>query len=79
MTADEVLQIPEHLREKTARFPESSMGVNRVKFDLKDGRRVYDVSLAWGETIVKIGNRHIKSAHELDFRIEDITEVISEV
>jgi hypothetical protein len=79
MSTEEQLRLPENLREKTATFPESSMGANRVKLELKDGRRNYNVSLAWGETIVKIGNRHIQSADELDFRIADITDVTSDV
>ena len=79
MNPEDKLQIPEQFWERTANFPESSMGANRVKLDLKDGRRIYCVSLAWGKWIVKIGTKLITSEDELDFNIADITDVISEI
>jgi hypothetical protein len=73
------LTIPQHLAEKTAGFPESSHGANRVTLVLADGRRIHDVFLAWGTEIVRVGGRAVGAPDELGFSLSDITDVVSEV
>jgi len=68
--------IPEHLATKTRAIPESSYGAQHVAFILSDGRRISDVVLAWGSEIVRIGMRDITSAADLDFKVEDISDII---
>ena len=73
------LLLPDQIAEKTAGFGESSYGANRVTLILADGRRVHEVFLAWGREIVKIGVRAVSSPDDLDFRVADIVDAISEV
>lgn len=40
-------------------FPECSHGVSKVVVTLEDGRRVYDVFVAGGTTIVKVGTSRV--------------------
>lgn len=69
------LSIPTRLADKAAALPESSYGATRVTLLLTDGRRISDVFLAWGSEITKIGQRHITSPDELDFRLSDIEDL----
>ena len=69
------LSIPTHLSDKAAALPESSFGATRVTLLLTDGRRIGDVFLAWGSDIAKIGQRHITSPDQLDFRLSDIEDL----
>jgi hypothetical protein len=73
------LKIPYNLSGKSAAFPESSYGVNKVTLILVDGRKISEVYLAWGEEIIKIRNKPINSIKDLDFVIFDIKDMVSEV
>lgn len=73
------LQLPELLAEKANQFPEYRMGSNKVSLMLKDGRCIRDVFLAWGQTIVKIGEEDIKNPEDLFFRVSEIEDVKSEI
>ncbi len=73
------LSLPDRLAEKTISFPESSYGANRVTLVLGDGRRVREVFLASGRDIVKVGTKAISRPEDLDFRVADIVDVVSEV
>jgi hypothetical protein len=73
------LLIPNRLREKTNTMPESSYGANKVTLVLKDGRRIHHVFLAWGHEIVRIDKRAIEREDQLQFKTEDIVDVISEI
>ena len=73
------LEIPHNLSDKSAAFPESSYGVNKVTLILIDGRKISEVYLAWGKEIVKIRKKLISSTKDLDFNISEIKDVISEV
>ncbi len=73
------LSLPNQLADKAAAFPESSHGANRVTVVLVDGRRVREVFLAWGRDIVRVGNRAVSRPEDLDFRITDIVDVVSEL
>ena len=73
------LQIPERFRARVAGFPESSMGAHRIKIDLSDGRRIYEVYVAGNGDIAKIGDKPIETMEDLGFDPSDITEVISEI
>jgi len=71
--------LSQSLADKAADFPESSYGANRVTLILVDGRRVHQVYLAWGHTIVKVGTKQIRRDGDLDFSPSDVVDVISEV
>ncbi len=73
------MKIPKHLTNKTSRFPEYSQGANQVTLRLKNGVEIKKVFLAWGEEIVKIGEKSILNASELSFLPDDIEDVISEI
>ena len=76
---DQIPKLPEPFRDRVASFPESSMGANRIKIDLSNGQRVYDVFIAGDGTIVKIGNKMIENLEDLEFSPSDITNVTSEI
>jgi hypothetical protein len=73
------LSLPDQVADKTVGFPESSYGANRVTLILADGRRVHEVFIAGRGEIVKIGSRAVSRPDELDFRLADIVDVVSEV
>jgi hypothetical protein len=73
------IELPERFREKTNAMPEYSQGANKVTLVLKDGRRIQHVFLAWGHEIVKIEGKMIERDDELPFKMEDVTDVISEI
>ena len=50
-----------------------------VTLVLADGRRVHEVFIAGRGEIVKIGTRLVSRPEDLDFRVADIADVISEV
>ena len=77
--ANEGMKIPERFRDKVAAFPESSYGVSRIKVDLADGQRVYDVFVAGDGEIVKVGAKTVKTAEDLGFRPTEIVSVMSEI
>ncbi|MFA5203751.1 MAG: hypothetical protein WC708_05030 [Lentisphaeria bacterium] len=70
--------LPKRFHDKVAAFPEYSMGVNRIKIDLANGQRIYDVFVAGSGVIVKIGNKQIEREEDLDFNTNDITAVMPE-
>ena len=69
------LALPRPLADKAAGFPESSYGANRVTLVLKDGRRIFDVTLAWGSEIVAINCSPVEK-RELGFGMSDIVDVL---
>ena len=69
------LTLSSKLAEKAADFPESSYGACRATLVLKDGRRVFDVTLAWGNEIVKIDGEAVDKK-KLGFGFTDIIDVL---
>ena len=78
MMEDECMKLPERFRDKVAAFPESSYGSTRIKVDLADGKRIYDVFVAGDGVIVKVGTKAIKTVEDLGFRPDEIVSVMSE-
>ena len=72
------LNLPIHLAEKANSFGESSYGACSAILVLNDSRRIWDVTLAWNSEIVKIGNRSVSCEGDLDFKLADIVDVISQ-
>jgi hypothetical protein len=70
------LVIPAILADKAAGFPESSYGASRATLILKDGRRIFDVTLAWGREIVKRDGLPIEEEAQLGCSIADVVDVI---
>jgi hypothetical protein len=70
------LRIPDALFEKANKFPEWSYGATKVTLILADGRRVENVILGGAEWIVKVGDRLVTEATELDFAVGEIVDVI---
>ena len=79
MNTSNGLDLPDQLAEKSNQFPEYRMGSNKVSLLLKDGRRISDVFLAWGKSIVKIGTSEILKVEDLSFRVSEIIAVESEI
>jgi hypothetical protein len=71
---DSYPRLPDKFSAKVVSLPECSYGAVRVTLVLKDGRRIRDVIIG-GDTICKIGQRHIRSAADLDFSVSDIENV----
>ena len=71
--------LPRHSKDKVLDFPEWSYGANRVTLILSDNRKIRNVFIAWGDQIVKIGNKQITKQDTLSFNISDIKDIISEV
>ncbi len=69
------LSIPESLKDKVHEMPESSYGATRVTLILSNQRKIREVSLAWGEEIVKIGLNEVKEETDLDFKVSEIVDV----
>jgi hypothetical protein len=69
------LALPRPLADKAAGFPEFSYGANRVTLVLKDGRKIFDVTLAWGSEIVAIGGSPVEKK-ELGFGMSDIVDIL---
>ncbi len=69
------MDLPEPLAEIAAEFPETSYGACKVTLILRCGRRVSDVTLAWGREIIKIGSKPINEMEGIDFAVTDIVEV----
>jgi hypothetical protein len=73
------VDLPQALGDKVVDFPESSYGANRVTLVLADGRRISNVTVAWGREIIRVGSRDIVDSRALGFRLEDLVDVESEV
>jgi hypothetical protein len=69
------LAIPVKLADKAAGFPECSYGASRATLVLKDGRRISDVTLAWGGEIVQLDGQRVEEEKQLGFRLLDIVDV----
>jgi hypothetical protein len=69
------LTLPSNLAEKAADYPESSYGASRATLVLKDGRRIFDVTLAWGSEIIKIDGEAVNKK-KLGFGVTDIIDVL---
>ncbi len=70
--------LPEHLADKAAHFPESSYGANLVTLVLRDGRRIKHVSLAGGCSVIKARDASDESLLST-LCPADIVDVLSEV
>jgi hypothetical protein len=73
------VNIPAELVQVVLNLPESSYGANKVTFILRDGRQITNVILAWGYEIVKIGNKEISTEKDLNFNLNEIAKILSEV
>ncbi|HEY4247099.1 MAG TPA: hypothetical protein VGM64_09600 [Lacunisphaera sp.] len=69
------LTLPSNLATKAAGFRESSYGACRVTLVLKNGRRVFDVTLAWGSDLIQIDGESIEKK-KLGFGATDIVDVL---
>ena len=69
------MELPKPLAEIAAEFPETSYGVCKATLILRCGRKVSDVTLAWGREIIKIGGKPIEEIENIDFVAIDIVEV----
>ena len=72
------LRVPNQIAEKTINFPESSYGACIVTLVLRDHRRIRNVTLAWANEIVRIGECDILNAADLDFEVSDIVDAFTE-
>ncbi len=70
------MKLPPKLSEKASEFPEHSYGSTLVELILKDGKRIQNVTLAWGTEIVKIDGKKIAGDDNIAFNVSDILEVI---
>ena len=70
------LEIPVRLTERVSLFPESSNGTCRTTLVLKDGRRIFDVTIAWGIEIVQLNGVPVGEEKQLGFRLDDIVDVV---
>ena len=57
-------------------MPESSHGACRATLLLRSGRRVPDVTLAWGSEIIRVGERAVSAESELDFALSEVVDVL---
>jgi hypothetical protein len=73
-TEESYPRLPDKFARKVASFPECSYGAVQITLVLRDGRRIHDV-IVGGDAICKIGERHIHSEDDLDFRVSDIRRV----
>ena len=64
------------LTDKVALLPETSYGGCRVTLILKNGRKVSEVSIAWGIEIVQIDGVAIADEAQLGFSPDDIVDVV---
>jgi hypothetical protein len=69
------MELPKPLAEVAAEFPETSYGACKATLILRCGRKVSDVTLAWGREIVKIGSKPIEEMGKIDFAAIDIVGV----
>jgi hypothetical protein len=76
---DMSVSLPENLKNKASEFPESSYGANRVTLILPGGRKIKNVFLAWGSQIVKIGNKQITGEDDLNFKVSEVENIVSEI
>lgn len=65
-----MVRVPEFLRDKVARAPESSYGVVKVTVILKDGRKFTDVEISWDYQILKC-----RGLSEIPFKEEDVADI----
>ncbi len=71
------MKLPNKLANKAIQFPESSYGATKVILILKNNRKINNVILAWGEEIIKINSKSINKIDNLDFKEEDIIDVVA--
>jgi hypothetical protein len=69
------ITLPSKLAEKAATFSECSYGACRATLVLKDGKRIVDVTLAWGSELVRIDGEPAEKK-KLDFNANDIVDVL---
>jgi hypothetical protein len=70
------LLLPKPLSEIGAQLPESSHGACRATLVLNSGRRIPNVTLAWGAEVVKIGERSVSETSDLDFSLGEVIDVL---
>ena len=70
------MELPTKLSDKASEFHETSYGATKVTLVLNDNKEIKDVILAWGTEIVIIGNKPIKEIQNLNFKSEDIVDVL---
>jgi hypothetical protein len=51
-------RLPEHLTERILTFPEHSHGAHLVDLLMSDGSIVESVHVAWGMSVVRVGETH---------------------
>ena len=49
-----MVKLPEKFKSQVLAYPESSFGVVSLTIRTDDGRTYYNVTIAWGEEIVKV-------------------------
>jgi len=70
----QAVKLAPELKQKILAFPEYRMGAHRVALVLRDGARIQDVLVAWGDEVVKVGGR--EDFGELP--IGDVIDVVNE-
>ncbi|MBQ0806993.1 MAG: hypothetical protein KBT55_03390 [Porticoccus sp.] len=70
------MELPAKLSDKASGFPEPSYGATKVTLLLSNGDKIENVTLAWGEEIIKIQNKDIHKIKSLGFTKEDIVDVL---
>ena len=70
------MRLTDSLAEKAAGFPETSNGVTIVSLILADGRRIQNVTLAWGSEIIRVGGQQVDTPSQLGFEIAMIRDVL---
>jgi hypothetical protein len=73
------LKIRDKLADKANQFPESSYGATTVTLILSDGRLIDDVILGGASHIVKVGDRFLSDAGDLNFSLSEIVDVAPKV
>jgi hypothetical protein len=73
------LKISDQLASKAQGFPESSYGANRVTIVLVDNKKIKNVILAWGAEIIKIGGKQVTTQKDINFKLSEVKDIISEL
>lgn len=63
-------RLPAEIKAKVLELPEYRMAAHRVALELRDGRIIENVVVAWGEEIVRVGDSEV-----IDFDPETIVAV----
>jgi hypothetical protein len=63
-------QLPEHLQDKAATFPETHGGVQTVTVTLRDGTAISGVELAWASEVIRVRGHSV-----VPFDVADVVDV----